>query len=152
MCALAAVVAIAVASCGKAGGAPHTAALAGVYHLREAGQATSLELRTDGTFTVRRESCTSIGVLACGEWVAEPTRARMLARSDPYWPTPDDFPSSVVESVTLRDHDGDLVVTGESPWAGRFTQRWSPGRRCAVCRASSTTERPCSDPLPACAL
>jgi hypothetical protein len=146
-----------LAACGKTGG---STPLAGVYHLQGGADATSLELRGDGTFTLRRDSCESSGVLTCGDWKPAPTGARLVAVPGMYWPTPDTFPSAVVQRVSLSSLGGDLVVVGESDWAGTFTERWVPGRACAVCteRVSKTgasyvvsSARTCAEPLPACA-
>jgi hypothetical protein len=147
--------ALAVVACGKTGA---KAPVAGVYHLAGAGErgTTNLELRSDGTFTVRRESCESIGDLECGAWKTEPTGGtHVVTREGLYWPTPDEYPSAIVRTVTLRPRGDELIVVGESDWAGTFTQRWAPGRTCEECRdgrerASHETAQPCADPLPAC--
>lgn len=146
MISIALVSAALVVACGKTGGPglPRT----GLYHLRGASEATSLELRDDGTFTLRRESCASIGDLECGRWAPSDASAAIVTRDGLYWPTPDEFPSAVVRSVTLRAHGDELVVVGESAWAGAFTQRWQPGRTCAACDGAG--ERACRDPMPAC--
>jgi hypothetical protein len=145
--------AVVVAACGKTGPSPGDAALvAGVYHLQGAALATNLELRDDGTFTLRADSCDSSGVLACGDWTAAGGHPHVVARDGLYWPTPGAFPSSVVRRVTIGVRDRELVVIGTSEWAGTFTQRWSRGRTCAVCSAhGGTVEAPCAAPLPACA-
>jgi hypothetical protein len=145
--------AVVVAACGKTGPSPGGAAqVAGVYHLLGAAQATNLELRDDGTFTLRADSCDSSGVLACGDWTAAGGRPHVVPRDGLYWPTPNAFPSSVVRRVTMGVRDRELVVVGTSEWAGTFTQRWSPGRTCAVCGAHAPgVESPCGDPLPVCA-
>jgi hypothetical protein len=66
----------------------------------------------------------------------------------------------VVARISLASSGRDLLVVGESEWAGSFTERWARGRACPVCttRVSKTGEtemiasaRACSDPLPACA-
>jgi hypothetical protein len=154
---LATTAAVVLAACGKTGGGTP---LAGVYHLQGSNEATSLELRGDGTFTLRRDSCESSGVLSCGDWTAAPTGARVLAVPGMYWPTPDAFPSAVVRRISLASLGGDLVVVGESDWAGTFTERWAPGRACAVCtervsKAGATyvvsSARACAEPMPACA-
>jgi len=149
---------VVLAACGKTGG---TTPLAGVYHLQGSSDATSLELRGDGTFTLRRDSCESSGVLTCGDWAPAPTGARVLAVPGMYWPTPDTFPSAVVKRISLSSLGGDLVVVGESDWAGTFTERWVPGRACAKCteRVSKggvgtyvvSSAYACAEPLPACA-
>jgi hypothetical protein len=153
----AAVAALVLAACGKTGG---TTPLAGVYHLQGSPDATSLELRGDGTFTLRRDSCESSGVLSCGDWSPAPTGARVVAVPGMYWPTPETFASAVVRRISLTSVGGDLLVVGESDWAGSFTERWVPGRTCAVCteRVSSagasylvSSARACAEPLPACA-
>ncbi len=151
--------ALVVAACGKTGA---VAPAAGVYHLTESGEPTNLELRPDGTFTVRRESCESIGDLECGIWMTERTgTSHVVPRDGQYWPTPETFPSAVIRRLSLRPHGQELVIVGDSEWAGSFTQRWVPGRTCAVCRekvssggATSrvTDERPCASPLPECSL
>lgn len=154
---VAAVSTLVLAACGKTGG---STPLAGVYHLQGGADATSLELRGDGTFTLRRDSCESSGVLTCGDWLAQPAGARLLEVPGMYWPTPDTFPSAVVHRVSLSSLGGDLVVVGESDWAGTFTERWVPGRACAVCteriaRTGATyvvsSARACAEPMPACA-
>jgi hypothetical protein len=148
--------ALAVAACGKSGA---RAPVAGVYHLEDAPGSlgvTNLELRSDGTFTVRRESCdSSIGDLDCGAWRTEPTGGTHVVKTEGlYWPTPDEFPSAIVRTVTLRPRGDELIVVGESEWAGKFTQRWAPGRTCGDCgrmtHRGNELERPCNDPLPAC--
>lgn len=139
--------ALVVAACGKTGVVAPTA---GVYHLTDSGEPTNLELRPDGTFTIRRESCASIGDLECGVWRTEATgTSHVVARDGQYWPTPDSFPSSVIQRLSLRPHGQELVIVGDSEWAGTFTQRWIPGRTCAQC-GEPVSERPCSSPLPAC--
>jgi hypothetical protein len=154
---LAAVAALVLGACGKSGG---TTPLAGVYHLKGGSDATSLELRADGTFTLRRDSCESSGVLTCGDWTPGPTGAQVRAVPGLYWPTPDSFPSAVVRRISLSSLGGDLIVVGESDWAGTFTERWAPGRSCAVCteRHSSagatyvlSSAKACAEPMPACA-
>ena len=149
--------ALVLGACGKTGG---STPLAGVYHLQRGGEATSLELRSDGTFTLRRDSCESSGVLTCGDWTPAPTGAHVRAVPGMYWPTPDTFPSAVVKRISLSSLGGDLVVVGESEWAGTFTERWVPGRACAVCtehvsRTGATyvvsSAQACAEPLPACA-
>ena len=149
--------ALLLGACGKTGG---SAPLAGLYHLEAGGEATSLELRGDGTFTLRRDSCESSGVLTCGEWSPAPAGARVRAVPGMYWPTPDTFPSAVVKRISLSSLGGDLIVVGESEWAGTFTERWVPGRACAVCteHVSKTgskyvvsSAQACAEPLPACA-
>jgi len=154
---LAGVAALVLAACGKTGG---STPLAGVYHLQGSTEATSLELRGDGTFTLRRDSCESSGVLTCGDWTPAPTGARVLAVPGMYWPTPDTFPSAVVRRISLSSLGGDLVVVGESAWAGTFTERWAPGRTCARCteRVSKSgapyvvaSAQACAEPMPACA-
>lgn len=141
---------VVLAACGKTGGTPH---VAGVYHLLEGGEATSLELREDGTFTLLRESCASVGELECGEWKPDAAgNAHLTTRDGLYWPTPDAFPSTVFRALTIHEHDGDLLVVGESPWAGTFKQRWSRGRTCATCGSweGRRGQRACEGPLPAC--
>lgn len=143
--------ALVVAACGKTAS---VAPVAGVYHLTGSQEPTNLELRPDGTFTLRRDSCESAGALECGAWMTELTGAsRVVAREGLYWPTPDAFPSAVVRALALRRRGGELEVAGESEWAGRFTQRWAPGRTCRACGGRPSTaseERPCDAPLPAC--
>jgi hypothetical protein len=145
--------AVVVAACGKTGPSPgEVAAVAGVYHLHGAAQATNLELRDDGTFTLRADSCDSSGVLACGEWTAAGGHPHVVPQDGLYWPTPPAFPSSVVRRVTMGVRDRELVVVGTSEWAGTFTQRWLRGRMCAGCGAhASGVESPCADLLPPCA-
>ena len=149
--ALALATSVVVAACGKTG---TVAPLAGVYHLTGSAQPTNLELRTDGTFTLRRESCASAGGLECGAWRRSELTgsSQVVARDGLYWPTPDEFPSAVVRTLSLRPHGGELEVVGESEWAGSFTQRWSPGRTCGECAGPlrESREHPCSEPLPAC--
>lgn len=136
-----------VSACGKTGGTPH---VAGRYHLKGVARATSLELRENGTFTVLRESCVSAPALECGEWTPDAAgNAHLTTHSGLYWPTPDKFPSTVFRKVTLSEHDGELLVVGESPWAGTFKQRWSRGRNCETC--GDPLQRECAEPLPACA-
>ena len=139
---------VVVAACGKTG---TLGPLAGVYHLTGSAQPTNLELRTDGTFTLRRDSCESTGGLECGVWRRSEITgsSQVVARDGLYWPTPDDFPSAVVRALSLRPHGGDLEIVGESEWAGSFTQRWTPGRTCGAC-GEHPAEHPCTDPLPAC--
>jgi hypothetical protein len=152
----AAVAALLLAACGKTS---TTSRVSGVYHLAGAADATSLEVRDDGTFALRRESCVSSGINSCGDWRAAAGGGRVVTRDGLYWPTPDAFPSAVVSKVTLEPRGHDLLVIGESAWAGSFTERWSLGRVCPVCtdrvRADGTTyvvsgTRPCAEPLPAC--
>ena len=148
MLAVASLSALLVAACGKTGGSP---VVAGVYHLAKSDESTSLELRRDGSFTLRRESCASIGDLECGRWQPDAAgTAHLVTREGLYWPTPDDFPSTVLRTLTFHEHDGELVVVGESPWAGTFTQRWSRGRTCEICGDRGSKERPCAEPLPSC--
>ena len=130
--------AVLVASCGKTGGTPH---VAGRYHLPDVANATSLELRDDGTFTLLRESCASVGTLECGEWKPDAAgNAHLVTRDGLYWPTPRAFPSTVFRTLTLHERDGELLVVGESPWAGSFKQRWSRG----------LAHHECAEPFPAC--
>ena len=154
---LAATCSLVVAACGKTGGSPP---LAGIYHLPGVADATSLELRGDGTFTLRRDSCESSGVLTCGDWTAFPMGAQVKAVPGMYWPTPETFPSAVVRRVSLSSLGSDLIVVGESDWAGSFTERWVPGRACAVCSEHvsktgsvymASNARLCAEPLPNCA-
>jgi hypothetical protein len=116
--------AILVVACGKVGG---DARVAGVYRLPKAHGTTSLELREDGTFTLHRMSCESSDQITRGDWKTEGA-ARIVRRDVPYWPTPDTFPSTVVRTLTLRPRGEDLIVVGESEWAGTFTQKWLRGR------------------------
>jgi hypothetical protein len=148
--ALALATSLVVAACGKTA---TIAPVAGVYHLTGSEQPTNLELRTDGTFTLRRESCESAGGLECGAWrrsegLGDP---QVVARDGLYWPTPESFPSAVVRTLSLRRRGGELEVVGESDWAGTFTQHWAPGRTCGACGLHQLrAERPCAEPLPAC--
>jgi len=153
----AAVGALLLAACGKTS---TTSRVSGVYHLPGSADATSLEVRDDGTFALRRESCVSSGVVSCGDWIAAAGGAKVVPRDGLYWPTPDAFPSAVVHVLTLEPRGRDLVVIGESEWAGSFTEHWSAGRACPVCSehvsADGATrvvasERPCAEPLPVCA-
>lgn len=144
---LALVTALVLAACGKTA---TPAPVAGVYHLLDTGSPTNLELRADGTFTLRRDSCESAGGLECGAWRSEVTgSSRVIAREGLYWPTPDEFPSAVVRTLSLRRHGEELEVVGGSEWAGEFRQRWVAGRTCGEC-GKSRGERPCREPLPAC--
>jgi hypothetical protein len=145
-----------LAACGKTS---TTSRVSGVYHLPGSPDATSLEIRDDGTFALRRESCVSSGVVSCGNWVAAAGGAKVIPHDGLYWPTPDAFPSAVVDALTLEPRGRDLLVVGESEWAGSFTERWAQGRACPVCseRVSpdGTTyvvpsERPCVEPLAVC--
>ncbi len=146
--ALVLVTALVVAACGKTAS---PAPIAGVYHLIDSDQPTNLELRADGTFTLRRDSCESAGGLECGAWKSELRGgSQVVAREGLYWPTPDDFPSAVVRTVSLRRHGAELEVVGGSEWAGEFRQRWVAGRTCGQCGKRGGRERPCSEPLPAC--
>ena len=153
----AAVTALLLAACGKTS---TTSRVSGVYHLPGSADATSLEVRDDGTFALRRESCVSSGINSCGDWTAAAGGGRVVTRDGLYWPTPDAFPSAVVRKVTLEPRGKDLLVIGESEWAGSFTERWSAGRVCPVCsdrvRADGTSyvvpsARPCVEPLAVCA-
>ena len=139
-----------LAACGKTGGSSN---VAGIYHLATAGEATSLALHDDGTYTLRRDSCESIGELECGTWKADAAgAAHVLRRDGMYWPTPEHFPSTVFKSLQLQEREGELVVVGESPWAGSFTQHWARGRSCELCGdGRGEQQRPCNDPLPVCA-
>ncbi|MBX3188503.1 MAG: hypothetical protein KF819_15920 [Labilithrix sp.] len=112
--------ALLVVACGKVGG---DAPLAGVYMLERSPAPTRLELRGDGTFTLHRTIVHSSDLFAHGEWRTDGA-TRLVRRDVRYWPTPDTFPSSVVATLTLRPRGEDLVVTGESEWAGTFDQRW----------------------------
>jgi hypothetical protein len=153
---LATVFAVVLAACGKTSA---TSRVAGVYHLAGAADATSLEVRDDGTFALRRESCVSSGVVSCGEWTAAAGGAKVVKSESLYWPTPDDFPSAVVHALTLEPRGRDMLVVGESEWAGSFTERWSPGRACPVCREHVSADgssrvvassEPCNLPLRVC--
>ena len=147
-----------LAACGKTGG---SSPVAGVYHLAGSSQATSLELRGDGTFSLRRESCVSADVVSCGDWRAGAAGgANVVKPENLYWPTPDEFPSAVVRKLSFESEGKELLVIGENEWAGTFKERWSPGRACAVCNPRVTptgqsyvaaSARACNDPLPACA-
>lgn len=152
----AAVGALLLAACGKTS---TTSPVSGVYHLPGSADATSLEVRDDGTFALRRESCLSSGVVSCGDWTAAAGGARVVPRDGLYWPTPDAFPSAVVRKLTLEPRGRDLVVVGESEWAGSFTEHWSAGRACPVCTERVSVDgatyvvasaRPCVEPLPVC--
>ena len=171
-------IACATTGCGKQGGLPGSPPKPGVYHLTSSREPTSIVLHDDGTFTLLRETCESMGDLECGHWYAGGEKgggagaspadgagasgpAHVKARDDMYWPTPESFPSAVLTNVTLRaDRDGGMMAIGESAWAGRFTQQWSPGRRCAACDSAhagahatrATVERRCDDPFPSCTI
>jgi hypothetical protein len=145
-----------LAACGKTS---TTSRVSGVYHLPGSPDATSLEIRDDGTFALRRDSCVSSGVVSCGDWVAAAGGAKVVESDGLYWPTPDTFPSAVVHVLTLEPRGHDLLVVGESEWAGSFTERWAAGRACPVCSEhvspDGTThlvasERPCVEPLAVC--
>jgi hypothetical protein len=138
--------ALLVAACGKEAALGSVAPAAGVYHLEGREGVTALELRHDGTFTIHHDSCVSAGVLECGSW-----NARSVVPQDGlYWPTPPAFPSTVFRRITLHgDEGGDLVVVGESPWAGSFAQRWKRGRVCQTCDGQIASVA-CDAPLPAC--
>jgi hypothetical protein len=153
---LATVLAVVLAACGKTSA---TSRVAGVYHLAGSADATSLEVRDDGTFALRRDSCVSSGVVSCGEWAPAAGGAKVVNSGSLYWPTPDAFPSAVIHALTLEPRGHDLLVVGENDWAGSFSERWSPGRACAVCRehvAADGSSRmvassePCSEPLRVC--
>jgi len=141
-------VSVLAAGCGKRGG---SGAVAGTYHLVGAEEATSLEIRADGTFTLRRDSCASIGDLACGDWRPQTAWTAVIAPRD-YWPTPATFPSARVDRLEIEARDGELVVVGENAWFGTFTQRWVPGRVCETCdeRSFAGREGPCQTPMPVC--
>jgi hypothetical protein len=149
LCVLVAVAALLVAACGKTAVATP---FEGMYHLAGPGPSTNLELRADGTFTLRRDACDSAGALECGRWETETTTGgvRVVPREGIYWPTPETFPSAVLRGVALRHQGSGLEVTGASAWAGSFTQRWERGRSCQRCPADADTSR-CAAPLPACA-
>jgi hypothetical protein len=136
---------IVVAGCGKTGG---SSIIDGIYHLEGADRATSLEVRGEYTFAVRRDACDGIGINGCGDWVRRSPMTAALGVQD-YWPTPDDFPSARVDSLTAEMRDGVLVVHGRNELFGSFTQRWVRGRVCEVCGARSYAE-PCNKPMPAC--
>ena len=145
---LALVTALVVAACGKTA---TSTPVVGIYHLIDTDSPTNLELRADGTFTLRRDSCESAGGLECGAWRSEVTgRSQVIPREGLYWPTPDEFPSAVVRTLSLRRHGEELEVVGASEWAGEFRQRWVAGRTCGECGKRGRKERPCSEPLPAC--
>lgn len=157
------VVALLLAACGKHGGLPNVAPDPGFYHLDGPEGVTALELRADGRFTLHRDSCETAGVLDCGAWrrAALTPTAEIVRREGLYWPTAPRFPSTVFRKLTLHgEESGDLVVIGESEWAGSFSQRWKRGRTCQVCKADfSSTGQPmalvatgaaCTAPLPAC--
>jgi hypothetical protein len=155
--AAAAVGALLLAACGKTS---TTSRVSGVYHLPGSADATSLEVRDDGTFALRRDSCVSSGVVSCGDWTAAAGGGKVVPSGPLYWPTPDTFPSAVVRKLTLEPRGRDLVVVGESEWAGSFTEHWSAGRACPVCSEHVSSDgatylvasaRPCVEPLPVCA-
>lgn len=147
-----------LAACGKTGG---SSPVAGVYHLAGSPEATSLELRDDGTFSLRRESCVSADLVSCGDWRAGAAGGANVVQPEAlYWPTPDRFPSAVVRKLSFEAEGKDLLVIGENEWAGTFKARWSPGRACAVCTARvssagahyvASSARACTDSFPACA-
>jgi len=154
---IAATGAVLLGACGKTSA---TSRVAGVYHLPGSADATSLEVRDDGTFALRRDSCVSSGVVSCGEWKQAAGGAKVVKSETLYWPTPDAFPSAVVHGLTLEPRGRDLLVVGENEWAGSFTERWSPGRACPVCREHVSADgssrivassEPCSEPLRVCA-
>jgi hypothetical protein len=108
--------------CGKQGGSSQ---VSGVYRLIDTDRAATLLLESDGTYVVHREAPPSIASLDCGRWKTEAAgSAHVVHREGAYWPTPDRYPSARVEKIALAEHDDTLVVTGESEWAGTFTQRW----------------------------
>jgi hypothetical protein len=135
-----------VAGCGKTGG---SSAVEGIYHLVGSETATSLEVRKDGHFALRRDACEGIGTSACGAWGQQTAFSADIAPQD-YWPTPDDFPSARVDRLVAESREGELVVKGTHDRFGAFTQRWKRGRVCAVCRPGLTREIPCDEPLPVC--
>jgi hypothetical protein len=144
-------------ACGKTGGG---SPVAGAYHLPGSAGATGLELHDDGTFALRRESCVSSAVVSCGDWTSAPTGAQVVTHAGLYWPTPDAFPSAVMTRISLASSGRDLLVVGESEWAGSFTEHWTRGRACPVCTervsAAGETEvvasaRACVEPMPSCA-
>ncbi|MEA2746351.1 MAG: hypothetical protein QOI41_494, partial [Myxococcales bacterium] len=102
MVSTAAVAALLVAVMPACGKTSSTSRVSGVFHLPGAADATSLEVHDDGTFALRRESCTSSGIMSCGHWTTAAGGGRVVAREGLYWPTPDSFPSAVLHEVTLE--------------------------------------------------
>jgi hypothetical protein len=120
-----AVALVLLGACGKNGGLANVPPSPGLYHLEDSP--TTLDLRSGGTFTVRREVANSIGDLDSGAWSQDTLTpsGHITLRDGLYWPTPSRFPSTVFTKITLHGEEhGDLVVFGESPWAGTFTQHW----------------------------
>lgn len=119
-----------LSACGKSGGFANVPPDPGLYHLDDG--ATFLDLGKEGTFTVHRRSSESIGATECGSWKRDtltPT-GHVVMHEGMYWPSPVRFPSTVFQRITLHgEENGDLVVVGESEWAGTFTQRWARGSK-----------------------
>jgi len=124
-----ALVLLALFACGKTGG---SGAIEGVYHLDGAVTATSLEVRTDGTFFLRRDPCEGVGERSTGGWRTETALSASIAPTD-YWPTPKTFPSARVDTLQAQSREGDLVVLARNAWYGTFEQRWKRGRALPVC-------------------
>ncbi len=124
-----ALVLLVLAGCGKTGG---SGAIEGVYHLDGADTATSLEVRADGTFALRRDPCAGVGERTSGTWRTETALSAAIAPAD-YWPTPETFPSARVDALKAQSHDGELVVRAENAWFGGFEQRWKRGRVAPSC-------------------
>lgn len=125
-------------ACGKSGGVANVPPSPGFYRATDGN--SFLLLRDDGSYLVHRRSEESIGSTACGAWRQDTISPSgyVVVKEGAYWPSPPRFPSAVFERITLHGAgNGDLVVVGESPWAGSFSQEWS--------RTSAIALPPCSE-------
>lgn len=131
----------AACACGKSGGVANVPPSPGFYRASDGD--SFLLLRDDGSYLVHRRSEGSIGSTACGAWKQDTISPSgyVVVQEGAYWPSPPRFPSAVFQRITLHGAgNGDLVVVGESPWAGSFSQEWSraPAVVLPPCAARST--------------
>jgi hypothetical protein len=123
----------------------------GVYHLPNSRDATSLELKADGTFRWVTHGCDSGGGDQ-GEWTVEKDRLLLRPREDAtelQWPG--EFALNSVSSVELRGApSGDQgIVAGVVDEGRSGDQGWLSGGACAICGGGRgpTGQRECENPF-----
>jgi hypothetical protein len=107
---------------------------AGMYHLPDTGNVTTLELKSDGRFRWVVHGC-DYGGGDSGRWIAEGVAIVLLPRSgrDQFrWPGEEGlrWPARVVlrKNAALDQLDAEAETD-----AGNYAQSWLPGAWCAQC-------------------